>query len=1103
MDAFADRIGDRTWQTVMTEEGLQAVRKLLRKTASKNTAVACHWLRSRSRSDLVWIVGNRQQFDAQGRVAVNRTQKSYALDDYQGDENHLIGVALAAGIAGLFHDFGKANVMFQRKLQPNEQGKKSEPFRHEWVSLKCFEAFVQGKTDAQWLQELATIQTDQSAVFLPDEHYLKNQNLKQLPNFAQCVAWLIVSHHRLPMYIHNGQVAPSLDADWLQEFDAKWNSPRVNLPDWTEQDKQDNWTFATGLPSQSHTWCFKARSLAKRSLKNLSVVAQYQWQTWHLSNHVARLCLMLSDHRYSAAGVTPQWQDQSYLAYANTDADKQLKQKLDEHNVAVGHYAYLLAKQLPRLMAELPSLGMNQALTKGVGALIEAYQWQEQAYRHTFNIHAEAETQGFFGINMASTGKGKTLANARIMYALGGEQGGGRFCIATGLRTLTTQTGSALASRLGLEDDEIATVIGSSAIQKLQANQTNQVSSAQEKSFWQQQETSLWAQRGSESLESDDDNEMLIQYEHDEFDGLLNKCLGHNRKWLKFLHAPILVCTVDYLIPATEGVKGGKQIVPMLRLMGSDLILDEPDEFGLEDLPALTRLVHWAGLLGSKVLLSSATIPPAMAQALFEAYQHGRLCYMREAKKQEQPQAIVCAWFDEFTATSQTCLGAEAFQQAHIKFVNKRLSALDQQKHISRYAKILPMPMPIQDKNSLNIEIAKHLQAACLRLHQVHHEQQQQYRYSVGLLRFANIQPLIAVAQALMSLPIAEGFELHFCVYHSQFTLAQRSAIEEKLDRILKRHQKNALWSHAEVRDTIMKSPDKQHLFIVLATSVAEVGRDHDYDWAIVEPSSARSLIQLAGRLQRHRQMKVTTPNLLIWEHNYRALSRAVEVTQAVFTQPGFERSHTRYLRDKNVQQCMTEKQYKFPDSKVSISTEWDLLKLNEKMPKDFGNLIHLEHAAYYQVLLGFGKDSPHQKDNTALRTTGYAKLWWQKQPFWCGELQRRQGFRRSAPELVWLRLINEQGKPAWYYRDEHDYDKIKLLEKGRIQTVALQPITGNTWWFEQTEEGRYQEIADVLQTNMKYVQYVFGEIRIADYSYGVGTQIYQYHPQLGIFKQA
>ena len=32
LDAFANRIGTRTWQTVITNEGLQAVKKLLRKT---------------------------------------------------------------------------------------------------------------------------------------------------------------------------------------------------------------------------------------------------------------------------------------------------------------------------------------------------------------------------------------------------------------------------------------------------------------------------------------------------------------------------------------------------------------------------------------------------------------------------------------------------------------------------------------------------------------------------------------------------------------------------------------------------------------------------------------------------------------------------------------------------------------------------------------------------------------------------------------------------------------------------------------------------------------------------------------------------------------
>ncbi len=78
LDAFANRIGSRTWQTVITEEGLQAVKKLLRKTATKNTAVSCHWIRSRSRSELLWIIGNRSKFNNEGVVSVNYTQQDTA-----------------------------------------------------------------------------------------------------------------------------------------------------------------------------------------------------------------------------------------------------------------------------------------------------------------------------------------------------------------------------------------------------------------------------------------------------------------------------------------------------------------------------------------------------------------------------------------------------------------------------------------------------------------------------------------------------------------------------------------------------------------------------------------------------------------------------------------------------------------------------------------------------------------------------------------------------------------------------------------------------------------------------------------------------------------
>ena len=201
LDAFADRIGDNTWQTVITEEGLVAVKKLLRQTVTKNTAVSCHWIRSRSRSELQWIVGNRNKFNAQGVVPVNATQKSIAQNKWENDWHYLPLIKALVAVAALLHDWGKASVLFQNKLSGNER--KGDPLRHEWISCLLLNALVQqsGKpqTDDAWLSLLISGQWNEADL----KQQLINSSdqvraLSQLPPIAQMVAWLIVSHHRLP-----------------------------------------------------------------------------------------------------------------------------------------------------------------------------------------------------------------------------------------------------------------------------------------------------------------------------------------------------------------------------------------------------------------------------------------------------------------------------------------------------------------------------------------------------------------------------------------------------------------------------------------------------------------------------------------------------------------------------------------------------------------------------------------------------------------------------------------------------------------------------------------------------------------------------------------
>ncbi len=76
LDSYAIRAGIRTWITPITSEGLAELHAALRKTATRNTAVACYQNDGRHRMRLFWIVGARGKFSANGAVATPPLSKS-------------------------------------------------------------------------------------------------------------------------------------------------------------------------------------------------------------------------------------------------------------------------------------------------------------------------------------------------------------------------------------------------------------------------------------------------------------------------------------------------------------------------------------------------------------------------------------------------------------------------------------------------------------------------------------------------------------------------------------------------------------------------------------------------------------------------------------------------------------------------------------------------------------------------------------------------------------------------------------------------------------------------------------------------------------------
>jgi CRISPR-associated endonuclease/helicase Cas3 len=902
LDQYANRVGSDVWRTVITAEGLETVKVLLKKNASKNTAVACHWIRSRNRDDLLWIVGHRDAFDENGQVPVGSTTRELMHREWENDWMYLPFVSLLTALAALFHDWGKASDYFQKKLAEGDLT--ADPFRHEWISCKILEAVIRCSSawddDRKWLLYLSeghfNLEDMRKALLSEDNHQGK---LASLPPLACLLVWLILSHHRLPdldseeRNRYDGRQRMTVE-DILQTVNSTWGYENTK-PEAMSR-RKECFTFSSGLlwddgllwRKAVRKWC--ARGLEDYDdLKSLMTGEQVH-PALRRCLQDARLGLMLGDHYLSslpASSDQSRWGARSLQANTDRKTGKP-KQFLEEHLVGVMKQSLAIVHRLPAFASRMEKAYDVHSLRKTSPPL---FRWQDRTAAKIRKYREDREeNHAFFIVNMASTGCGKTMANAKIMEAVSEDGESLRYVLALGLRSLTLQTGDEYRERIGLSKDDMAVIIGSSAVLKLH----NRTKGQDDTSLYGEDGPFMEQELSCIDTQSDQENQFLDIF----FNPAQPESAGKNRN---FLYKPVLVTTIDHMMGAVETKRGGRYILPSLRLMSSDLVIDEIDDFDRKDLTAIARLVHLAGMYGRNVAISSATIPPDLAEGMYRSYMAGLAC--RNAFFSEKKAGTV-VWCDEFRTDVQTMDTEDSrFAENHDRFIKARIEKLKKEP-AKRRGFLFPCKVN-DDESDLIKEYFSSIKQAVLQLHRDHHvvDRKTGKNISIGVIRMANVNPCVELSLYLMQCNWPDHTAVRVMTYHSRQILLLRHEQEKYLDSVLKRKQENG--QVVDIEDPVMRNhidheTEEDIIFILVATPVEETGRDHDFDWAVIEPSSGRSIIQLAGRVLRHRKSagNISHENVAVMDYNLRGL----QGQERAFIWPGYEDG--RYVLETH---CMEE----------------------------------------------------------------------------------------------------------------------------------------------------------------------------------------------------
>ncbi|MFC4700970.1 DEAD/DEAH box helicase [Glaciecola siphonariae] len=922
---YLPNIGRNVFSGAITSEALNILQAKLNDVSSKNTCIACFKVSTRQRLELVWIVGSKLYHDEEGNFAFKYTHQLRPKEPMT-DHIKLIRqfFITQTELAALLHDLGKNFIHFQEKIKRAVDGKAgpiADPVRHEYLSYQISKSIfnladVSSATIAEgeileYLSnlriKLAEIKDNSASIDLLHMHLYTAEipelwHKKTLHVFSPSL-YLILSHHKMPFKKRSlkdtYQNQSDLESEDYGSLYQLFSKQEYILQNKGILEKLD------ALIERIQGYFEESEKLDSKPLQNLLASPNLFMM---LSHFICRPSLVLADQHFSKQVVNEPdisiYRNPVANTYRVKESTNAFNQSLVSHLQGVAKLSrttarFLFHSSFQNDFSSLPFIETSpKKLVKKVPARLAKFQWQNSAQQAVLEKIDYIEKGGFLGFVVAKTGAGKTVANLKIMSQANNHRNF-RISYLLGMRSLTLQTFDEYKAMFNFDDSAMLGIIGSALTKQIhEKNKTNELQNVPKGDELNDHANDDLS--NAEALELEE-SETELSHKLANIDNKIPDFLkseGRFKKTQDIISSPILISTIDYLISGMNSPKSTASKY-LIRLMSSDIILDEIDNYSEIQLLSIVRMITVSAMFGNKVLISSATLSPEHVSLIKKAYQYGYEQYLKIKGLSPQNNKVFIGLFTHFEQLNRVEASDTCDIDAFFADFSRDTKNAEQKHYIAQlclpsdhiagaYQCILDKALELADVHSTKILCADG----------------EAIEFSTGLIKLCNVKHIIPMALALLNNELTitknEDTLIKFACYHSKHFDAHKSYQEFVFSQLLKRKDDKDL-VNTETWKTIEKQAKakgaKKIVFILLASPIVDTGRDFDFDFAISEFRDHRGLVQTCGRVLRHRairdvkhrQLGAFNPNIWMLDRSLR--SYEPNSNMPPYSGPGFQNS--------------------------------------------------------------------------------------------------------------------------------------------------------------------------------------------------------------------